>query len=129
MSQPTPLLTSSYNVVPVMTTALPEETATRREGLEQAHYAIQKEYPKMHSMLIVRHGKLIFERYYGNHHAGALNDLRSATKSFISIITGIAIDREISLILMSRFPRFFVNTFHTYIPLIYQKSLSVICSP
>ncbi|MDF9843399.1 MULTISPECIES: hypothetical protein [unclassified Paenibacillus] len=24
----------------------------------------------MHSMLIVRHGKLMVERYYGNHHAG-----------------------------------------------------------
>lgn len=93
MGQPTPLLNSSHNVVPAMTTALPEETATRLEGLEQAHDAIQKEYPKMHSMLIVRHGKLIYERYYGNHHAGTLNDLRSATKSFISTLTGIAIDR------------------------------------
>lgn len=129
MGQPTPLLTSSYNVVPAMTTALPEETATRREGLEQADYAIQKEYPKMHSMLIARHGKLIFERYYGNHHAGALNDLRSATKSFISAITGIAIDRgdipDIDVLVS----RYFVSMFHTCTPLIYQKSLSVICLP
>lgn len=45
----------------------------------------------MHSMLVVRHGKLIFERYYGSYHAGMLNDLRSATKSFISMLTGIAV--------------------------------------
>lgn len=79
--------------IPLMTTATPEDTDTRREGLEQAHQAILKEYPKMHSMLIVRHGKLIFEHYYNDHHAGALNDLRSATKSFVSALTGIAIGR------------------------------------
>ncbi|OMD57378.1 serine hydrolase domain-containing protein [Paenibacillus odorifer] len=80
-------------VIPLMTTAAPEDTDTRLECLEQAHQAILKEYPKMHSMLIVRHGKLIFERYYNDHHAGALNDLRSATKSFVSVLTGIAIGR------------------------------------
>lgn len=77
-----------------MITTTPEDTDTQLDGLEQAHYAILKEYPKMHSMLIIRHGKLIFERYYGSHHAGTLNDLRSATKSFIGMLTGIAINRS-----------------------------------
>lgn len=76
-----------------MNTALPQDTETCRDRLEQAHQAVLKEYPKMHSMLVVRHGHLIFERYYGEHHAGTLNDLRSATKSFTSILTGIAINR------------------------------------
>lgn len=76
-----------------MDTAQPEDTDTCRDKLELAHQAVLKEYSKMHSMLIVRHGKLIFEQYYGEHHAETLNDLRSATKSFIGILTGIAIDR------------------------------------
>ena len=88
------LLSTPYNTVPQVAMAVPEDTGTGSGQLEQAHEAILQEYPKMHSMLVVRHGKLIFERYYGNHHAEMLNDLRSATKSFISMLTGIAISRN-----------------------------------
>lgn len=87
------LLSTPYNAAPPIPQSAPEDTGTGSRQLEQAHAAITKAYPKMHSMLVVRHGKLIFERYYGNHHAGMLNDLRSATKSFISMLTGIAIGR------------------------------------
>lgn len=91
------LLSSPYNKAPMIAKAGPEETGTGCLQLEQAHETILKAFPKMHSMLVVRHGKLIFERYYGNHHAGMLSDLRSATKSFVSLLTGIAIGRgEIS---------------------------------
>lgn len=76
-----------------MNTVLPQDTVTCQDLLEHAHHAVLKEYPKMHSMLVVRHGQLIFERYYAEHHAETLNDLRSATKSFIGILTGIAISR------------------------------------
>lgn len=74
--------------------ASPEDTGTDSHKLEQAHQAIQQSYPKMHSMLVVRRGKLIFERYYGGYHAGSLNDLRSATKSFLSLLAGIAISQR-----------------------------------
>ncbi|WP_052380729.1 serine hydrolase domain-containing protein [Paenibacillus camerounensis] len=83
----------AYNTAPVMAQAEPEMHGTGSRQLEQAHEAILKDYPKMHSMLVVRNGKLIFERYYGNYHAGMLNDLRSATKSIVSLLTGIAIGR------------------------------------
>lgn len=87
------LLNTPYNAAIPVPQADPEDTGTVGGQLKQAHEAIMKEYPKMHSMLVVRHGKLIFERYYGNYHAGMLNDLRSATKSFMSMLTGIAISR------------------------------------
>ncbi|WP_025715771.1 serine hydrolase [Paenibacillus sp. 1-18] len=41
----------------------------------------------------MRRGKLIWERYYNGHEASALNDLRSATKSFTSTLIGIAVAR------------------------------------
>lgn len=73
--------------------ASPDDTGTDSHKLEQAHQAIQRTYPKMHSMLVIRQGRLIFERYYGGYHAGSLNDLRSATKSYLSLIAGIAINQ------------------------------------
>ncbi|CAM4510908.1 serine hydrolase domain-containing protein [Paenibacillus typhae] len=97
MNKQLSLLSTPYAAAPPIAFTDPEETGTAGRLLEQAHETILKAYPKMHSMLVVRHGKLIFERYYGNHHAGMLNDLRSATKSFISLLTGIGIARgEIS---------------------------------
>lgn len=120
MDQPTPLLTSPYHVIPAMVTAMPENTQTCRDGLEQAHQTILKEYPKMHSMLILRHGKLIFERYYSDHHVGTLNDLRSATKSFIGMLAGIALNRgEIPDIHMS-----VSEALHGHIPYLHSSHLS-----
>jgi len=62
-------------------------------------------YPNIHSMLILRHGKLIYENYFagedeivGKGHAGYvdhtiddLHDCRSVSKSFTSACIGIAI--------------------------------------
>lgn len=61
-------------------------------------------YPNIHSMLICRHGKLIYENYfagedvddatpvgYANHTIDDLHDCRSISKSFTSACIGIAI--------------------------------------
>ncbi|MEO6527622.1 MAG: serine hydrolase [Gemmatimonadaceae bacterium] len=47
----------------------------------------------LHSLLIVRHGRLVAEHYWAGFHSGVGHDLRSATKSLTSLLTGIAIDR------------------------------------
>ncbi|UQZ34659.1 serine hydrolase [Paenibacillus sp. PK3_47] len=91
MKQQLSLLNKPYNTAPVIELLAPEDAGVCGQKLEQAHQAVLKGYSKMHSMLVVRRGKLIFERYYGGFHAGMLNDLRSATKSFISMLTGIAV--------------------------------------
>lgn len=70
--------------------SLPEEAGCDVRLLDQAHAKINEAFPKMRSFLVARSGKLIYEKYYGGHDAGSLNDLRSATKSFISVLTGIA---------------------------------------
>ena len=59
-------------------------------------------------MVIVRHGKLVFEQYFpgydqpwgqgeGQHDFDATtkHDMRSASKSVISLLVGIAIDRKL----------------------------------
>ncbi|MEM1272099.1 MAG: serine hydrolase [Bacteroidota bacterium] len=48
---------------------------------------------EVHSMLVVRSGRLVFERYYNGFGPDNPHDLRSATKSITSLLTGVAIDR------------------------------------
>jgi CubicO group peptidase (beta-lactamase class C family) len=50
-------------------------------------------YPNVHSILIVKDGKLILEEYFYEYDAGTLHQLRSATKTFASALVGIAIDK------------------------------------
>jgi CubicO group peptidase (beta-lactamase class C family) len=51
-------------------------------------------YPNVHSVLIIKDGKLVFEEYFYEYTKDSLHELRSATKSFISALTGIAIDKK-----------------------------------
>ena len=53
----------------------------------------EKEDHKVHSILVARNGVLVFEEYYNGHSRENPHDLRSATKSITSLLTGIAIDQ------------------------------------
>lgn len=48
---------------------------------------------QVHSMLVVHDGSLVFERYYNGYGPDNPHDIRSATKSITSLLTGIAIER------------------------------------
>jgi CubicO group peptidase (beta-lactamase class C family) len=63
-----------------------------------------KSYKNIHSIVLVKNGKLVVEEYFsGQNSAGqfqiytrdTLNELKSATKSVNSILVGIAIDRHL----------------------------------
>jgi CubicO group peptidase (beta-lactamase class C family) len=49
-------------------------------------------YKNIHSILIIKDGKLVFEEYFYDHDKAKLHELRSATKSVISALTGMAIE-------------------------------------
>jgi CubicO group peptidase (beta-lactamase class C family) len=46
---------------------------------------------RFRSLLVARHGKLVAENYFGGADASTVFDLRSVTKSVVSMLTGIAI--------------------------------------
>jgi CubicO group peptidase (beta-lactamase class C family) len=61
--------------------------AGRLQAMEAA--AARGEFPKLGSVLVARHGKLVYERYFEGD-AQTLRDTRSATKSITSALVGLA---------------------------------------
>jgi CubicO group peptidase (beta-lactamase class C family) len=49
----------------------------------------------LHSLLVSRRGELVFERYYNGRRAERLANIKSASKSVVSALVGIAIDRKL----------------------------------
>ncbi len=54
---------------------------------------IQAQYRHIKSIIIIKEGSIIFERYYNGHSSDDTHNVSSVTKSFISALIGIAIDK------------------------------------
>ncbi len=65
-------------------------SAIQDKALLPADEAIRKSYPGVRSCLVVQSGIIRFEKYYNGSHYQTLHDLRSATKSVLSLLVGIA---------------------------------------
>jgi len=52
-----------------------------------------KEFPDLHSLLIVRNGYLVKEEYFAGYNANKIHTLQSVSKSFMSALIGIAIEQ------------------------------------
>lgn len=50
-------------------------------------------YPGVHSVLIIKNGKLVFEEYFYEYTVDSLHELRSASKSFVSALIGQALEK------------------------------------
>jgi len=50
-------------------------------------------YKKITSVVVARHGKIVYEKYFDGSDALGLRNTRSATKTIASILVGIAIDK------------------------------------
>src|SRR5688500_8281236 len=51
------------------------------------------ELPRIHSLLVSRRGTLVLERYFNGRRATTPANIKSASKSVISALVGLAIDR------------------------------------
>ena len=82
-------------VVAVVAAALASRVATGAQrtfdvaAVEQAARTL----PRLHSLLVSRGGELVFERYYQGRGRDRLANVKSASKSVVSALVGIALDR------------------------------------
>jgi CubicO group peptidase (beta-lactamase class C family) len=67
-------------------------------------------YKNVHSILIMKDNKLVFEEYFYEHNKQKLHEMRSASKSFISALAGIAVEqgyiKSINETVLSYFPEY-----------------------
>jgi CubicO group peptidase (beta-lactamase class C family) len=72
-------------------TAAPAEQGVDPAVLDDLDSIVPAGYPQVRSVLVVRHGYLVVERYWQGVKAGDGHDVRSVTKSFVSALVGIAL--------------------------------------
>ena len=71
----------------------PESLNVDSERLYLLDNEIQKKLKNINGILIIEKGHLVFEKYYNGYDKNSYNYIASITKSFISALIGIAIDK------------------------------------
>ena len=92
-------------------TSSPQAEGLDPAKLELASRFIQDECPTRLSLLIVRHGKLVFERYYHGARANQANNIISMSKSVLSVLVGIALEQHLLRGLDQKVVEFFPKYF------------------
>jgi len=92
-------------------TSTPEQEGLDSQILTKADDAIQKTMPSVLSFMVVRHGRIVYEKYYRGNNQDSPVVVYSVTKSVISALTGIAIREgylaNIAQKLTDIFPQYF----------------------
>ncbi len=65
-----------------------------RKALSADSAITKNEFGEVHSLLIIKNGKVVFENYYNGWTKDSLHQLQSATKSVISTLVGCAIQQQ-----------------------------------
>jgi CubicO group peptidase (beta-lactamase class C family) len=71
----------------------PEEQGMDPSVLNKMEDVIKNNYPAMTSILVARHGRLVYEKYFGGMNKDRPLDVFSVVKSVVSALTGIAIQK------------------------------------
>src|SRR5262245_42120192 len=80
-----------------------EEAGIDRRGIERLVQLLLDAHvdsastPKVHGLLIVRHGKLVLEEYFHGEHRDKLHETRSAAKSAVAVLVGAALRNKAPL--------------------------------
>jgi CubicO group peptidase (beta-lactamase class C family) len=74
--------------------ANPQEMGLQDDLLWLADETIRRNLSNVYSLLVIRNGAIVFERYYQGYDRSSLFDVRSITKSFTSTLIGIAVKEK-----------------------------------
>jgi CubicO group peptidase (beta-lactamase class C family) len=74
-------------------TSTPEPQGMDAGKIAEMLKAIEEQGLDLHSLLIIRHGQLVSENYFGSYDANTRHQLFSVTKSFIATLIGMALDK------------------------------------
>ncbi|HEU0039903.1 MAG TPA: serine hydrolase [Verrucomicrobiae bacterium] len=89
-------------------TATPEEVGIDSGGLVEMFDYVREHSVPVHSVQIVRHGRLVLDACFHPYHATMRHDVASVTKSITSTLIGLAIDERhlpnVSQTVLSFFP-------------------------
>lgn len=69
----------------------PEDNGINSLLLKKLNDDIKSKFPHITSLLVLRYGNIVFEEYYNGSTVDSLHQIRSATKSILSALIGIAI--------------------------------------
>jgi CubicO group peptidase (beta-lactamase class C family) len=72
-------------------TAAPNQQGMDPQVLDDLDSQVPERYPQVRSLLVVRHGYLVYERYWQGFDAADGQELYSVTKSVVSALVGIAL--------------------------------------
>jgi CubicO group peptidase (beta-lactamase class C family) len=92
----------------------PEAQGMDGAKLDAALEAAEQRNLSLHGLLVIRHGCIVKEKYFSPYDAGTRHDLFSCTKSFVSALMGIAIEKgyvaDTARLVLGFFPRSFART-------------------
>ena len=90
------------------TTALPEEVGIDSRPLSEMFDYVREHNVPVHSVQIVRHGKLVLDAYFYPYNSEMRHDVASVTKSVTATLIGLAIQkgfiRDVQQPVLSFFP-------------------------
>jgi CubicO group peptidase (beta-lactamase class C family) len=79
--------------------------------LQAATDSLERVFPNSYSLVVVRHGYIVGEHYFRGTSDSTYFQLRSATKSFVSALVGIALDKKALRSVDQTLPEFFPEYF------------------
>lgn len=75
--------------------AVPESVGISKDQLQKLDNAVHDgKLQKVTSIMVARHGKLVYQKYYDGFTLDSLHDTRSVTKTITSILIGQAIEKK-----------------------------------
>ncbi len=76
-------------------TATPESQGLNEQQLVKTDKTIIENYPNVYSLLIIKNGYMVYEKYYNGAKETSYNPVFSVTKSVLSALTGIAVREKL----------------------------------